>query len=467
MRQFKTPNRDQLLLFPPNLNDWIRGDHPARFVLAFVETLNLTEIYSSYREDGRGQPPYDPKMMVAILLYACMLGVSSSRRIERLLTDDVGFRFIAGNLCPDHDTIADFRSRHHQRLADIFKQSVHLAVKAGIVRLGHVAIDGTKVRANASQGAKKTSEQLNAEISAVEKFVGKYFDDAAKTDEKEDEQFGKGRNGYFLPDFLQSEEGRKQWIEEQLAEQAAAPKEEPSEQESKRSTPKKQPSKLEKKLRKLQKAKRALEEKEEQRQSEDPTGKRQRDNERKRGTPYVPKVNVTDPDARTMLCRDGGYQEAYNCQIAVDDEAGIIVAAVVTQDANDLRQLEPMLLQTQANTGWLPDNISADTGYFNVQQMENPLFRSVEFFVSPKAETAKETEESKSGQMRSKLETDFGKFMSTARKGIVENVFGAIKHARRVRQLAMRGKDKVTAEWHLLCTAHNLLKLYKLGVAPA
>jgi len=466
MRRFKTPDRGQLMLFPPNLNDWVGDEHPARYVVDFVETLDLRGFYAEYGDSGEGQPPYDPKMMLAILLYANMLGISSSRKIERLLTDDIGFRFIAGHLTPDHDTISDFRQRHARRLREVFIGCVNLAVKAGVVGLNHVAIDGTKVRANAAQTAKRTEEQLRQEIEQIKKFVGDYFGECDRVDQQEDEEFGKGNNGYLLPDFLKDGDARRKWIKEQLEEMGAQFQEQPRHESKKVEQEKPKNTKLKKKLERFRKAKAKLEEKERKRKEDDPTGKRERDAERKRGTPYVPKINVTDPDARTMLFNEGGYKEGFNCQIAVDSEAGIIVAADVTQESNDLRQLAPMLLQTQSNTGWLPDHVSADTGYFNVKQMEDPRFKSVDFYIGPRAKGATEGDRSKSERMREKLETELGRALYAARKSIVEPVFGAIKHARKFRQVLTRGKMMVTGEWNLVCAAHNLLKLYKLGVVP-
>ena len=464
MRRFKTPNRDQLMLFPPNLNDWLGDNHPAHFVVDFVETLDLSKFYEEYGESGDGQPPYDPKMMVAILLYANMLGIFSSRKIERVLDDDIGFRYITSGLKPDHDTIAEFRHRHRNHLNDVFVGCVRLGVKAGIIRLNHVAIDGTKVQANAAQSARKTREQLQQEIKYVKSLVGSYLDDSDKIDQEEDRQFGKGNNGYLLPEFLADPECRKEWIKQGLEElNAQAEPKEPGDDEEPPDSPTNKG--LKKKLKRLRKAEAALEEKEQKRKEEDPTGKRERDAQRKRGTPYVPKINVTDPDSRTMLFRDGGYKDGFNCQIAVDNEIGMIVAADVTQDGNDARQLSPILLQVQANTDWLPDNVSADTSYFNLEQMEDRRFKSVEFYIAPRARGKNEGDRSKSEQMRTKLDTYIGRAVYAARKVIVEPVFGAIKHARKFRQFLTRGKDMTKAEWTLICTAHNLLKLYQFGLA--
>jgi transposase len=467
MRQFKMPNRDQLLLLPPNLNDWIGKDHPARFVLAFVETIDLTDFYADY-EDGRGgQPPYDPKMMLAICLYAQLRGICSTRKIELMLQEDIGFRFLGANLKPDHDTIADFRQRHAERLRNVFGSSVQLALKSSIVRLGHVAIDGTKIRANAAKSARKTKEQLKQEQDRIKEIVGAYLDECDEVDRREDEEFGKGNNGYLLPEFLQDEEQLKKWIAKSLKELNAQP-EESNEPEVKSGSEKQKKGarekRLQKKLENLQEAETALDELVKEKQKDDPTGKRKRDGDRKRGSEQVAKINVTDPESRKMLFPDGTYKEGYNCQIVVDDEAGVIVAANVTQDANDLRQLLPMVLQVQTNTGWLPDHVSGDNGYCNFEHMEDPSVKSVEFYIPPRARGAKEAHDTKSERMREKLETPLGSALYSARKAIVEPVFGAIKHARRFRQMLTRGKSMVTAEWMLWCTAHNLAKMFNAGV---
>ncbi|OQR26823.1 hypothetical protein BWR15_30750, partial [Pseudomonas sp. T] len=276
--------------------------------------------------------------------------------------------------------------------------------------------------------------------------------------------------GYLLPDFLKDEEQRKAWIKEQLAQLKTETKSESTksddnddDDENGKPRPKK---KLEKRLARLYKAKAALQAAEQKRKQADPTGKRERDAERKRGKPHVPKVNVTDPDSGVMPFRDIGFQDGYNGQVAVDNESGIIVAADLTQDANDLRQLAPILSQTEQNTGWLPEHVSADTGYFNLQQMDDARFKSVEFYIPPRAKGPKESDSTKSERMREKLETDIGRVLYAARKTIVEPVFGAIKHARKFRQLLTRGKEMAKAEWLLACTTHNLLKLHKLGVRP-
>ena len=476
MRRFKTPNRGQLMLLPPNLNDWVPQNHSARYVVDFVETLDLSKLYATYGESGDGQPPYDPKMMLAILLYGNMRGISSSRKIECALFDDIGMRFITCGLAPDHDTIANFRKVHHAFLKDVFVACVRLALRGHIVALTHVAVDGTKVRANASRNASRTESELNKDIEFAKSYVGKYFDDLEKADSAEDEEFGKGRNCYLLPAHLANAEARQSWIKAGLKELDEEDESQnnqdndsdgkPKEDSGKTTETKAPKSKLSRKLRKLNKAKSKLDEKEAKRKEEDPTGKRERDADRKRGKPFVPKINITDPDSRTMLFPGGTFHEGFNGQIAVDNEAGIIVAADLTQDSNDVRQLAPMVQQIEENTGWLPDCASADTGYFNVEHLETPKLKSVDFYVAVRQRGKEKNLTSKSELMREKLESDLGKAIYSQRKTIVEPVFGAIKHARKFRQFLTRGFDMVRSEWYICCIVHNLLKLQKLGVTP-
>jgi transposase len=470
------------MLFPPNLNDWLPKNHSARYVVDFVETLDLSKFYALYGGSGEGQPPYDPKMMLAILLYGNMRGICSSRKLECALSDDIGMRFITGGLSPDHDTIANFRALHHASLKDVFIACVRLALRGGVVALNQVAIDGTKMRSNTSRNALRSSTRLNEEIETVKSYVGNYLSELEKADREEDARFGKERNGYLLPSNLTDEQQRKSWIKAGLEEldEEGQPQEnndddddDDSDSDGKinagtgtsvhGSAAKKR---LTRKLRKLEKAKKALDEKEKKRKEEDPTGKRERDADRKRGKPYEAKVNITDPDSRTMLFPGGSYQEGFNGQIVVDNEAGIIVAAELTQDANDIRQLSPLLVQTQENTEWLPDCVCGDTGYFNVDQMEEPKFKNVDFYIVPRGRGKKESATSKSELMREKLETEKGKAIYSKRKSIVEPVFAAIKHARKFRQFLTRGLDMAKCEWFLCCITHNLLKMQRLGVTP-
>lgn len=323
----------------------------------------------------------------------------------------------------------------------------------------------------------------------IEKQVTELLKAAEELDAEEDREFGKETNGHQMPDFLKDDEARKRWIAEQLealrnrsssesvlsspeAEKESNDSEEATEQtpsqKKKELTKEEKAQKLKqlKKLEKLINAESALNESEGARKADDPSGRKEREGNRKRGgKPYVPAVNITDPDARKMKFNNGGFHEGYNGQIAVDQTCGIIVAALMSHDANDQRLLEPVLEQAQANVGLLPKKVSADTGYFNLSHIEAPAFANVEFFVAPKKPGAKERLDSKSQQMRNKLDTPRGKYVYSMRKAIVEPVFGAIKHARNFRHLLTRGMKMVEAEWYLACSTHNLLKLYSKWAA--
>lgn len=478
MRRFKSPNREQLMLFPPNLNDWLAVNHPARFVVDFVDTLDLSPIYSEYEKGGGdGQPPYDPKMMIALLLYANMRGIYSSRRIEAAIDDEIGFRFIANALRPDHDTISEFRNRFSSFLKDVFISSALLALKARAADMKHVAIDGTKIRAKASRDQRKTNKELELEIKQISQTVTDYFHEFHKTDVAEDQRFGKEQNGYLLPKFLEDPETRKEWMTDELAmiEQMLAKESEKTDEDQvendhddddKRPPTKKAIRRMNRRLKRLRAAKEALEAKEKKRKEADPTGRRERGDAQKRGSEYVPRINTSDPDARTMRFKDG-FNDGYNCQIAVDSQSGIILASSVTQDANDVNQLDPVLSQIKENTHRFPNAVSADTGYFNIKQMEDDRFRDIEMYVAPRKPRENEGPNTKSAKIREKLATEIGKKMYSARKFIVEPVFGAMKHARKYREFITCGLRMTTAEWHLQCTTHNLLKLYKLWVLPS
>jgi transposase len=429
MRRFKHGNRDQILLLPPSLDEWLPEDHLARFILETVNQLDLSKFYEAYESGRGGQPPYDPGVMVSLLLYAYTTGVMSSRKIEAATWNDIAFRFITVNLHPDHDTIATFRKRHGLLIAKLFADVVQVAMQSKIVRLGHVSLDGTKVRANAAKGKRTTRERLEAEQKAIEELFGELLEEADRTDEQEDEEFGKGNNGSSLPASLKTKEQRAEAIARAL---------------------------------------KALNEQKEKQEREDPTGNQKNKREWLKGKKEVAKVNTTDTDSRTMRFSNGTFDEGYNTQIVVDDDHGIIVAADVCQDGGDRQQLLPMMLQVQGNTGWLPDHVTADTGYFSEVQLTDSRLRTVEFYVKPaKKKAAKPTTKVKitfSDQMQERMETSLGKSLYHQRMTLVEPVFGVIKHARGFRQFKLRGLTGVKTEWALICIAHNLRKMF--GLSP-
>lgn len=468
MRRFKSGNRNQLLILPPSLEEWLPRRHPARFVVDITDQLNVDEFLSYYDRGGvGGQPPFDPKIMIGVLLYGHMRGITSSRQIEKCLADDVGFRFIAANQAPDHNTVASFRKIHAERLKSVFVQVVRIAMDAGLIGFTHMAVDGTKIKSNASRARRKTKEELLSEVRQYTHNVEKWLEECDNDDEREDAEFGKDTNGYLLPEHLTDEEARQNWIRKALANLEAGDTTEgessPANAVEREKTDKPRGSgikRIERKKKKIAKALKALDKQAAEEKQRDPKGKLRSKRERKRGKEQPRTVNSTDADSRLMLFPKGIFGEGYNCQIAVDSEDGIIVAADVTQDGGDQRQLLPTMLQVEANTGWLPDYATADNGYFNMQQIEDPRVKSVEFFVSPNKSSHEKDPNSKSAWMRERLETEIGRAMYAARKSLVEPVFGMIKHARKFRQFLTRGKQCVTGEWILWCTAHNIIKLF-------
>lgn len=471
MRRLKTNNRNQLLLLPPNLNDWLPADHQARFLVKALEQLDLSKFDAKLNQSNLGAPAYDPQIILGILIYGYMIGISSSRRLEQATFTDVGLRFVAADMHPDHDTIAFFRRKHSKEIQDVFVQFVGLAVKANVVRLGHLAIDGTKMRSNASRNQRKTKEKLEVERERIRDLVKCYLDTCDADDAREDAEFGAGTNGYKLPAHLAEEDSLEEWIAEQLKHNAEQEAQGTTEEGDKGEPASRSESagkkRLKRKEQKVERALTALDEQVEKEAKNDPTGRLRRKREKLRGARQVPKVNVTDVDSRLMRFSNGIFDEGYNCQIAVDDWAGIIVGADVVQDGGDQRQLLPMMLAVKQNTGWLPDNVTADNGYFNTEHLEDARLKSVEFYVKPNNGKCEKQADTKSQRMRERLETEIGSELYNLRKTIVEPVFGAIKQARKFRQFLLRGLEHVKTEWSLQCTAHNLKKMMNAGCAVA
>lgn len=453
-KSFRPYDVRQQLLFPPSLEDWVPEDHLARFISDVVESLDLSTIYNAY-QDGRGAPPYHPAMLVKLLVYGYCTGVRSSRRIERATYDDVAFRFLSADQHPDHDSIAAFRQRHLNALAALFLQVLQLCQKAGLVKLGHVALDGTKLKANASKHkAMSYDRMVEAEKKLVEE-VRRLLEEAQSTDDDEDGKYGKGRRGDELPQELARRESRLKKIQEAKA---------ALEQEAR-----------EKAARKAEEARAKNEEREQKRRAGKRVGRPFEVPEPEKAKPEAKtQKNFTDPDSRLML--DGatkGFVQAYNAQIAVDGASQVIVAAAVTQQAVDNGQLVPMLAQLAENTGALPAKVSADAGYFSDANVNSPFLTGVELFIPPNQRENSTAQAGGGGRpqnesavaMRAKLATAEGKDVYRMRKAIVEPVFGQTKDSRGIRSFLMRGFEKVQAEWSLICLGHNLLKLFRAHAA--
>lgn len=456
MREYKPYNIDQLLLLPPSMRDWLSESHLASFVSDVVEELNLSEIYAVYEKgDGKGSPPYHPLMMMKLLVYAYCDGKFSSRKIEKATHDEVPYRVLSGDQHPDHDTISEFRKRHLSALSHLFKDVLVLCEEAGLVKLGHVSLDGSKIKANASKHKAMSYDRMCEKEKSLEEEVKKLLDEAETADLEEDERYGKGRRGDELPKELAHRESRLRKIREAKA---------ALEKEAK-----------EKAIEKALEIEQKLEERERQ---EKETGKKKKGrppskpDPDKAEPPSKSQRNFTDPDSRIM--KDGAtksFEQAYNAQIAVDGEAQIIVSHDVTQDANDKKQLVPMIKKIEENLGRLPVNASADTGYCSAENLNAEELKDVDLHIAPdkekhgkqgnESDVARDENSTIVDKMRQKLKTEAGRAIYKMRKAIVEPVFGQIKQIRGFRRFSFRGIENVAKEWSIICLTHNLLKLFR------
>ena len=451
---FRRYDPQQIFLFPPSPRDWLPEGDLAYFIMDVVEQLDLRAIYRCYEGRQGGQPPYSPRMMVGLLLYGYCVGVPSSRKIEQATHHSVPFRVLAANHHPDHDTIAAFRQRHLESLRGLFVQVLQLCRKAGLVKLGHVALDGTKVRANASKHKAMSYGRMEHRAVELEQEVMRLLAEAEAVDAREDALYGKGRRGDELPQELRFRTSRLKKIKEAMR---------ALEEEARQ---------------KAEVEREAYEEKKKARQ-ERPQGRRGRPPKEPSDKP-APKAqrNFTDPDSRIM--KDGAtksFEQCYNCQAAVDDKAQVVVAAEVTQQANDKQQLAPMMEKVKENTaGRKPVKVTADSGYFSEQNMRVLEDAGIDGYLatkkerhgcgSPPAPRGRIPKDATPTQrMRRKLHTVKGRCTYRKRKQIVEPVFGQIKQVRGFRRFLLRGLDNVRGEWELICLTHNLLKLFRSGKA--
>jgi transposase len=463
-KNFRTCDLEQPFLLPPSLQDWLPESHLARFIAELTNGLDLSEIYGFYgRRDGRGKAAYHPLMMVRLLLYGYCVGVMSSRRMERASYDDVAFRYLCADQHPDHDTIAHFRQQQLVVLAQLFTQVLQLCQKAGLVKLGHVAIDGSKLQANASKHKAMSYDRMEEKEKQLKAEVEKLLAQAAETDAAEDQLYGKGKRG----DELTGELARRESRLKKIAEAKAALEQEARER--------------------AQAARREAEEKlAERRKKEEERGKKLGGR-----LPQVPdpeqavpeptaQRNFTDPESRIMPdgAHKGSFVQAYNAQIAVDGAAQIIVAAEVTRETNDKQQLAPMLARVEQNAGVKPEAVSADAGYFSESQINDDRATGIDLYVATGKQKHGPSEldgqpsehaaepDSVIEKMKRKLKTEKGRALYKMRKAIVEPVFGQIKAARGIRAFLLRGFEKVSAEWKLICATHNVLKLFRAARRP-
>ena len=423
---------DEELLLPPSLRDWLPENHLAYFVSDVVDNLDLSAMDAVYGDEKRGQPPYDPLMMTKVLVYAYCVGVFSSRKIERRLVEDIAFRVLAADNQPNFRTISDFRKIHLQTLAGLFEQVLQIALEAGALKVGRVALDGTKVKANASKHKAMSYDRMGEKEKQLKAEVKQLLEQAEAADAEEDVQYGKDRSGDELPAELERRETR---------------------------------------LKKIREAKRALRERARQQAATEGSDAQQAKPKDK------DQYNFTDPESRIMKGADG-FVQAYNAQAAVEPDLQLIVGQTVTQATNDKQQLLPMVEVIEQQSGQRPEEILADSGYCSeknlegLESVENPERRIEGYIATERQKHSEYLEPCPKGplpkgatrvdRMRRKLKTKAGKAVYAARKAIVEPVFGQIKQARGFRQFLLRGIEKVRGEWSLVCLTHNILKCYRL-----
>ena len=441
-KQFRPWKIDDVQLLPPSVQDYVPREHLSRFVVRLVrETLDLREIEGSYRSVV-GQPPFDPRLMTALLLHGYASGLYSSRRLARACLERADFMMIASGDAPDFRTISDFRRRHLEAVAGLFAQVLRLAEKAGLVKLGHVALDGTKIRANASKHKAMSYDRMKKREAELRAEVDRWLKAAEAADREEDKLYG-DRRGDELPDWVADKQKFLEKIGQAKAELEAEAKAAAEEEKRRRH--------------KADEDRRAAGRKKGRKPpappNEEPSPKAQR--------------NFTDPQSRILKTKDG-YIQGYNAQAAVDGQAQIIVAHGLVASPSDQDQLVALIDGIKANLGRRPKEASADAGYCSEANLAALRKRRIAAYIATgRAKYPGQDKRNLTGRltkaMRQKLRRAGRRSRYRLRKQIVEPVFGQIKQARGFRQFLLRGIDKVRNEWAIICTAHNLTKLARAG----
>ncbi len=431
-QRFERYEPDQGLLLPPSLDDWLPDGHLARFISDTVDQLDLKSFFAKYeeRDDGRGRIAFHPSMMLKVLIYSYCRGIFSSRKIAEAIDEFVPLRYLAAGNRPSHRTIARFRLENLEHFESVFVQVVQIAQQAGLVKMGTIAIDGSKVKANASKHKAMSYGRMKKNEKELRQEIRRLTELARTTDEAEDGEFGPDFRGDELPKELQCRKDR---------------------------------------LKKIQEAKKRLEEAQAQEDAESKRGEyheqtgRGRKPQRPKGVPEEKKQsNFTDPESRIMKT-SGGFDQCYNSQIAVDSAEQIIVAANVGQCAADSKELIPTEEEAESNTGRKPERVLADAGYKSEENFRALEKKKIEGVISMGKEGGAANPGNAgpaSARMAAKLRTKRGRKRYKKRKAIVEPVFGWIKQAVGFRSFSLRGIEKVGAEWNLICLATNLRRMH-------
>ncbi len=453
-KTYRPWNPNQQYLLPPSVQDWLPENDMVYFLLDTVNELDISAITQKYEQEKRGFPPFHPRMMVALLLYAYCRGVFSSRKIMQACQERISFKVIVGDDIPNFRTISDFRKLHLKELQLLFVQILQLCHEAGLIKLGHIALDGTKIKANASRHKAMSYGRMLTEEKRLKEEIEQLLEKAGAIDEQEDNKYGPDRRGDELPEELAHRESR---------------------------------------LKRIQEAKRALEAKakvsaqqaRKEREQEDCTNDDKPKRGRKRKVDSeIPadnkQYNFTDPESGIMKANNKGWDQCGNAQAAVDSKKQIIIACDVTSQSNDKQQFEPMLEQAQENVG--EDNkikaASADSGYYSESNVKFAENKNIDAYIAtnrtkhsdpamkaPRGRPANDLTVQE--KMARKLRTSKGREIYSKRKSIVEPVFGQIKRARGFVQFSLRGLEKMRGEWAIVCLTHNLLKLFRAQYAVA
>ena len=497
-KSFRPWQPEQTTLLPPSPRDWLAEDHQVYFLLDLVDELDLSEVLiPAQAKDPRGEKGFDPRMMTMLLLYAYCVGTVSSRKIERACYEDLAFRVLTGNQQPDHSRISEFRRRNLDALKGLFVQILRLCQKAGMVSLGHVALDGTKLKANASKHKAMSHERMLRAEKELEKEINALMRRAEILDAHEDQRYGKGKRGSELPDELRRRQDRlarirqaRKEMEAETAAAAARQRQQDAEEVSTKATaaqqadaPAAEQAELNKKAEVAASKAKAARDKAISAAEEaglDPPNLEplaaeampRRGLARKAdGSPaHKTQRNFTDPDSHLMQS-GGSYLHGYNCQLAVDRDHQVIVAVGVSSQAPDVEHLAPMLERIAASAGDLPVLMTLDAGYWSEANAQHCELRGIDAYIAtgrlphgqplPPQRGRMPRDADAKTRMARKLRSKQGSAIYAQRKTIVEPVNGQIKEARGLRSFLLRGLEKVDSEWHLIAASHNLLKLFR------